>query len=160
MRKLLLLALVALLVVPAVPALAGSGEKCKADTQTCLNKFSSSREKGWLGITYEMNEKSEMTVKTVATGCPAEKAGLKVGDLLVALNGVKFSDEEGLKKAKGDWKPGQQVTYSVRRDGAETPVVVTLATMPEEVFSSMVGLHMIEHHMQPATETKAESPKK
>lgn len=103
-----------------------------------------------------------MTVKTVTPGGPAEKAGLKAGDVIVAMNGVKFSDEEGMKKekAKGDWKPGQQLTYTVRRDGAENPVVVTLGTMPEEVFATMVGLHMIENHMHAAAETKAESPKK
>jgi len=160
MRPILLVVLILFLVVPAAPAFAGKGEKCTADTQTCLNKMSSYREKGWMGVTLDANEKMEMTVKTVAPGSPAEKAGIKVGDMLVAMNGARFSDEAAMKKAKGDWKPGQLVTYTVRRDGTESPVEVTLAPMPEEVFAAMIGLHMIENHMHPVTETKAESPKK
>ena len=162
MRTFLLLLLAALLVVPAVPALAGSGEKCKADVQSCLDKHAQVRERGWVGIMYEMNDKSQMTVKSVTADSPAEKAGLRAGDVIVALNGVKFSNEEGMKKetAKGVWKPGQQVTYTLLRDGAETPVEVTLGTMPEEVFATMVGLHMIEHHMHASAEAKAEGYQK
>lgn len=160
MRKFILLVMAALLVIPAVPAFAGSGEKCKGDTQTCLNQFSSYRDKGWLGLKLDMKESGQQVVLSAMPGSPAEKAGFKAGDVLVAVNGAKFADKEAVKKAKGDWKPDQQVTYTVTRDNAETAINVTLAPMPEEVYAAMVGQHMIENHMVVATETKAEAGKK
>lgn len=159
MKRLTWFAVALFLIAVAVPAFAGKGEKCTADAQTCLNQFSAYKDKGWHGIKSEMNDKGEMVVKTVYVGSPAEKAGFQVGDVLVSVNGAKMSDKEAVKKAKGEWKVGSQVTYSVLRGGTEQPIAVTLAPMPEEVYASMVGQHMIENHMAAASTATAESKK-
>ena len=159
MKGLTWFAVALFLISVAVPALAGKGEKCTADAQTCLNHFSSYKEKGWNGIKSEANDKGDWVVKSVAADSPAQKAGVQVGDILVSLNGVKMSDKEAVKKAKGEWKPGSQVTYSVLRGGAEQQIAVTLAPMPEEVYAGMVGQHMIENHMAVASTASAESKK-
>lgn len=151
---------VALFLISAhVPAVAGKGAKCTADAQACLNHFSSYQEKGWHGIKAEANDKGDKVVKAVATGSPAEKAGFKAGDVLVSLNGAKMSDKEAVKKAKGEWKVGSQVTYNVLRGQTEQQISVTLAPMPEEVYAEMVGQHMIESHMAVASTTSAENKK-
>ena len=159
MKGLTWLAVALFLVSAAVQAFAGKGEKCTADAQTCLNHFSSYKEKGWHGIKAEANDKGEKVVKSVAAGSPAERAGFKVGDVLVSLNGAKMSDKEAVKKAKGEWKVGSQVTYNVLRGKTEQPISVTLAPMPEEVYAEMVGQHMIESHMTVGSTTSAESKK-
>ena len=160
MKSITWLAITLFLISAAVPALAGKGEKCTADAQTCLNQFSAYKDKGWTGLKAEANDKDEIVVKSVFAGSPAEKAGFQPGDVLVSLNGAKMSDKEAVKKAKGEWKVGSQATYSVLRGGAEQQVAVTLAPMPEEVYASMVGQHMIESHMAAATTASAESKKK
>ena len=160
MRTIVITAIAVLLAVPAIPALAKSGEKCGKDIQACLNAFVEHRDKGWLGLRYEADASGKVVVKSVTPGSPSEKAGFQVGDVLVTMNGVKVADKEAMKKAKADWKPGAQVTYAVARGTAETQVVATLAPMPEEVFATMVGAHMIEDHMTVASVEKAESPKK
>ena len=159
MKRLTWLAIALFLISVAVPALAGKGEKCTADAQTCLNQFSSYKEKGWHGLKYEANDKGDLVVKSVVAGSPAEKSGFQVGDILVSLNGAKMSDKEAVKKAKGEWKPGSQVTYSVLRGGTEQQIAVTLVPMPEEVYAGMVGQHMIENHMAVASSASAESKK-
>lgn len=157
MRKTILLA-VALLVV-AASAFAGSGEKCTQNTQACLNHWAKSRDKGWLGIKYDKAENGTVVVKEVAANGPGATAGFAVGDVMVAMNGIKMADKEALKKAKGEWKVGQVVTYTVQREGAEKEIAVTLAAMPEEVFASMVGSHMVENHVTTATAAAGTSEK-
>lgn len=159
MKRLTWLAVALFLISVAVPALAGKGQKCTADAQSCLNHYSSYKEKGWHGIKYEANDKGDLVVKSVAAESPAAKSGFMVGDVLVSLNGAKMSDKEAVKKAKGEWKAGSQVTYSVRRGQAEQQIAVTLATMPEEVYAGMIGQHMIENHMAVASTATAESKK-
>jgi S1-C subfamily serine protease len=159
MKRITGLAIALFLTSVAVPGLAGKGEKCTADAQTCLNHFSLYKEKGWHGLKYEANDKGDLVVKSVVVGSPAEKSGFQAGDILVSLNGAKMTDKEAVKKAKGEWKTGSQVTYSVLRGGAEQQIAVTLAPMPEEVYAGMVGQHMIESHMAVASTTTAESKK-
>lgn len=144
----------------AVPALAGHGEKCTYDTQACLDHWSKKMDKGYVGLQYDKAEDGTFTVKSVYPGSPAATAGFLVGDVVVAVNGAKLGDKEAVKKATGEWKIGQSVTYTVQRSGAEKKIAVTLARMPEEVFASMVGSHMLENHVITATADAKPADKK
>lgn len=138
----------ALLVVAlASPALAGSAGKCTQNVQACLNHWAKGQStKTWAGLQYDTAENGTTTVKAITPGSPAASAGFEVGDVLVAMNGIKLADKEALKKAKADFKAGQVVTYTVTRAGAEKQLAVTLATMPAEVYASALGSHMLENH--------------
>ena len=132
-----------------VLALAGEGKKCSYTTQECLdhmaNKMKSS---GWVGVELEENESTGgYTVMKVISGSPAETAGIQPGDVLYALNGVRISQDnhEALVKAKKDWKPGQSVKYTIKRNGADREVNLTLAPMPADVLARWIGQHMMEH---------------
>src|SRR5687768_4396651 len=94
-----LCAAAAVVALVAAPAWAGSGEKCTADTQTCLNKMAAKKSVGWIGLEFDKSSaEGVMKVKNVVAGSPAEAAGFQAGDVIVALNGVKTSDYEALKK--------------------------------------------------------------
>jgi C-terminal processing protease CtpA/Prc len=137
-----------------VPAHAGSMGKCGYDTQTCLNGFAAMREThGWVGLKTDKNDAGEMVVKTVYPDSPAAAAGIAVGDVLVSVNGASMTDVEAVKKASGDWKVGQSVTYALTRGGVAKEVTLTLARMPDDVFAAMVGEHMLSDHVT-ATATK------
>jgi predicted metalloprotease with PDZ domain len=140
----------AALLMVAVPAFAG-GEKCAADAQACLNHWSGNKAGGWLGADMDKSTPGVYKVKGVTAESPAAAAGFKVGDVLVAINGANLSDKEAVKKAKGSWKAGQAVTYTVQRAGTEKQLAVTLAKTPDAVFATMLGTHMLEHHMGTAT---------
>jgi C-terminal processing protease CtpA/Prc len=148
-KKSLLLSVMAAMLL-TVPVLAGEGyEKCTAGTQECLDKMTSHmKTKGWVGIEMEQDETTGIpTVTRVVPDSPAEKAGLKAGDRLVAMNGIKMGEEQhsALKAAWETMKPGKKVTYTVARGEYKKDVTVELGVLPEEVLAAWVGRHMLDH---------------
>jgi len=141
----------AALVMLAVPVFAGSGEKCGTGTQACLNHWAAAKDGGWVGLEYDKSVEGVIKVKAVTPDSPAATAGFQPGDVLLTLNGAKMSDKVAMKKAKGSWKAGQSVTYTVERAGAEQSLAVTLAKTPDLVYASMLGSHMMENHAAMAT---------
>ncbi|HET6373127.1 MAG TPA: PDZ domain-containing protein [Candidatus Polarisedimenticolia bacterium] len=150
MRKMRLLA-PALLIAACTLAVAGTNDhyKCTKSTQDCLDSMVSDlRQSGWIGLELDKaDEMSALVVKRVVPGSPAESAGFQVGDELVAMNGIKFGDEnkEALKAARKALAPGKNVTYTVSRAGAEKKLTATLTTVPNEVLAQWIGNHMLEH---------------
>lgn len=141
-----------LAVALAAPAFAGEKKHdCTASTQDCLNKMVAKfKEKGWVGIEYDKSESKKgdkQTISKVIPGSPAEKAGLQKGDVLLAVNGVRFGEEDKDQwaKVKKDWKPGHSITYTVARGGQKSEVAVMLGHVPEEVIAQWVGEHMLQH---------------
>lgn len=143
----LILVVVAMLAI--LPALAGhEGGKCKYGTQECLDHMAAKmKSSGWVGVELETENPDGYEVTKVIPSSPAEAAGLEAGDVLVALNGValKKENDESLMKARKEWKPGQVVTYTIKRNGGERQVSVTLGTWPADALAKMIGMHMLEH---------------
>lgn len=92
---------------------------------------------GWLGFETSKSEASVVTVAKVAPGSPASEAGFQEGDELVALNGIALTAEnkKQLKKHKAGLAVGKQVSYTVRRAGAERQLTATLAPVPQDVLA-------------------------
>jgi S1-C subfamily serine protease len=106
------------------------------------------QKKGWVGIEYDKDEVNHtMTVTRVVPDSPAEAAGFREGDVLLAVNGVSFKDEnkEKLHQVKAKMVPGGEITYTVKRSGQKKDLDVTLATVPEDVMAQWIGAHMLEH---------------
>ena len=71
------------------------------------------------GIVPDMTDQGEgVRVGSVAPGSGAENAGLKPGDRLLALGGVKTSNLRALADALRDLRPGQTVDVEFARDAA------------------------------------------
>lgn len=131
----------------AVQAGASSG-KCTRATQACLNQWAKQKDLPWAGIQYdEGTGTGPLSIKAVAPGGPAATAGIQAGDILVALNGVKITDKEVLKKSKSEWKVGQTVQFTISRTGTEQQLPLTPIAMPPDVFAASVGAHMLENHV-------------
>ncbi|CAA7616758.1 DegQ family serine endoprotease [Magnetospirillum sp. UT-4] len=62
---------------------------------------------------------------------PAAKAGLKVGDVVSAVNGREVDDPEGLRFRLATLAPGAEAILTVMRDGAEKRLTVRLTAPPE-----------------------------
>jgi serine protease Do len=68
---------------------------------------------------------------------PADKAGVKSGDVIVEFNGKPVSDSRHLKLQVGETEPGKQVTLKLVRDGQTKTLDVTVKVLPgtEELAS-------------------------
>jgi len=98
--------------------------------------------RGWLGvviqeITPEIAEtigvKEGILVSQIAPGSPAEKAGLKVGDIIVAIDGEKVREVRELQFRIMKTPPGTEVTLTILRGGKEQTIKAKVGEMPEEV---------------------------
>jgi S1-C subfamily serine protease len=65
-------------------------------------------------------------ISGVRPGSPADKAGLKGGDVIVRFAGVNVRTLEDLTFALRGRRPGDQVQVVVRRDGGEQPLQAVL----------------------------------
>jgi S1-C subfamily serine protease len=72
----------------------------------------------WIGFYAMENDEDELVIGGIADGGPAEKAGLQVGDEILAINDHPVSDLASVWKHL--WEagpPGTRVAVRVRRDG-------------------------------------------
>jgi serine protease Do len=71
-------------------------------------------------------------VSTVEPGSPAEKAGVKSGDVIVAVDGKAIDQSVDLPRIIGETRPGTAVALQVWRKGATQTLRVTVGEMPAE----------------------------
>ncbi len=60
----------------------------------------------------------------------AERAGLKVGDVLLGVDGQSVGAENGLRRIMADYRWGDALTARIRRDGREQDVQVLIRRAP------------------------------
>lgn len=89
--------------------------------------------KAVLGIITEKKEAAGATVVEVAEGSAAEKAGLKKGDVITALNDKKISEPQDLYETIGEMEPGDKVTVTYKRSGKENKITATLGKRTDNV---------------------------
>lgn len=71
------------------------------------------------------------TTPAVMAGSPAEKAGLKEGDVVLKVGDKQITPESGLATKLARHKPGDKVELTILRDGKEQKVTVTLGEYPQ-----------------------------
>ena len=69
-------------------------------------------------------------VTSVGDGTPAAQAGLKVGDVIIAVNGERVESADSLVGHVREKTTGDKVTLTVLRDGTSIEVSATLAAKP------------------------------
>ena len=95
--------------------------------------------RGWLGVAIQevtpeiaravgLQEPAGAMVTAVYPGDPAEKAGIRNGDIIVEINGQKIPDPMALTRLIGGLKPEEKVAIVVWRDAR----IVTLSTRLEK----------------------------
>ena len=78
-----------------------------------------------------LQQSSGALVQAVASGSPAEQAGIKPGDVIVAVDGTAIHIPEDLIAAVRRHNPGDTIQVSFVRDNAQQNVKVTLAEQPK-----------------------------
>ncbi len=103
--------------------------------------------RGWLGVTVQdvtpelaqslgLETVRGALVNDVAKGSPADVAGVKRGDVIVAIDGENVTNTATMRFLASEAMPGSKVNLKVVRDGKERTFVVTVgdlakATVPQ-----------------------------
>jgi len=83
-----------------------------------------------LAIQMDLPVDQGAVVMNVSPGGPAEKAGIRSGDVIVEFDGTKITSSEQLGDLIHQHKPGDQVQVVVAGDGGSVTKTVTLGTNP------------------------------
>lgn len=93
--------------------------------------------RGWIGVTIQdvdenvakalgLKDQSGALVGSVLENEPAQKAGVRDGDVILEVDGKNIEDSAALLRAIADKAPGSQATLTVWRDGKIQNITVTL----------------------------------
>jgi len=93
--------------------------------------------RGWLGVTIQdtdaktakalgLQDKTGALVNSVNPGDPADKGGMKVGDVILKIDGDKVDDTNDLLRTIASMPPGKSVNVKVWRKGREKNLRIVL----------------------------------
>jgi serine protease Do len=104
--------------------------------------------RGWLGvlvqqITPEIGESLGIKdakgalVSDVTPGGPADKAGIRRGDVIVEFNGNEIGEMQDLPKMVARYSPKDRARVKIIRNGKEETLWVTVGEMPDDLTASV-----------------------
>jgi hypothetical protein len=111
-------------------------------------------ERGWIGGEYRLaaqkllpkGEGGRVYVEQVYEGTPAEEAGLKPGDLILALNGQSIASLKEFHHAVDTAPAGSHALMRVYRDGQALELPVTVGRETYQQWHAMqIGLRWSAH---------------
>lgn len=99
--------------------------------------------RGWIGVSIQeltpelaksfgLKEAKGVLVSSVNPGDPAEKAGIRPGDIIISFDGRPITDLSDLPRTVASTPPGKDVEVKVLRDGKEKTLFVNIGTKSED----------------------------
>jgi len=99
--------------------------------------------RGWLGVSiqdlspelaksFNITEQTGALVSGVMADSPADKAGLKRGDLIIELDGKPVADSVSLRNRVSALSPGTKIGIKIIRNGNQQSLTATLSELQEK----------------------------
>jgi serine protease Do len=85
-----------------------------------------------LAKAFKLSKSEGALISDVNPGSPAERAGLKPGDVVTKVDDQAVSDARALRLMIGEMSPGKTVQLAVLRDGLEQRYPITLGEQPSD----------------------------
>jgi Do/DeqQ family serine protease len=82
-----------------------------------------------IAASFGLKEANGVLVSGVSPGSPAERAGIKTGDVITAINGQSTNNSNDLRNRIASTPPGTEVALTLMRDGKERQVKATLSEL-------------------------------
>jgi serine protease DegQ len=97
--------------------------------------------RGWIGVgvqdinkelaeSFKLATEKGVLITQIERGSPADKAGVKLGDVLVAVNDRPVGDTTTMLNLIASLRPGEQARVRLARNQAETEVTITIGRRP------------------------------
>jgi Do/DeqQ family serine protease len=98
--------------------------------------------RGWIGVeldevrpdildTLKLKSAQGALIKGVLSGAPADKAGVRPGDVLVSIDGHAVNDPQGVLNLVTGIAPGTQAKMKVKRKGEDMELALTVGRRPK-----------------------------
>jgi serine protease Do len=109
--------------------------------------------RGWLGAQIQqvtpsiaeslgLQKPGGALVAEVMPGSPAMRAGIRAGDVVMAVNGQQVTGSADLVRKIGALAPGTKVDLRIVRNGQRRMLTVALANAPEEQHVATLGMSL------------------
>jgi Do/DeqQ family serine protease len=93
---------------------------------------------GELASALKVEGKKGAVITQVESGATADKAGLRSGDLVTAVNGRKVNDAEDLRNAVGLIRAGDEIHLDILRDGKPRQLTATRSA-PQKIEAAQLS---------------------
>ena len=148
-----------LLVAPVLTAPAGAEVKnmCHKSFQECIDELVGQlASRGWFGMLFansamtpdgeELPDDLHIFAFEVMSEGPAADGGVKEGDVILKVNGKAYNDLAELDPVRNAMKVGEVVSMTVKRDGKELELKLTLDEPPASMVAVWLGEY-IQHNL-------------
>jgi serine protease Do len=99
--------------------------------------------RGWLGVIVQpmdtdlaraqgLSDRQGALVAELIPGAPAERAGVREGDVVLSVNGAPVKDQRDLTRQVGSLEVGSRARFEILRDGQRRTLEVVMAERPSE----------------------------
>ncbi|MFZ1519790.1 MAG: trypsin-like peptidase domain-containing protein [Ignavibacteriaceae bacterium] len=75
---------------------------------------------------YDLNSSKGVIITKVLSNTPADEAGLKVGDIIVEIEGFKINNEQTIFGVFQEFRAGQKINVKIIRDNSELSKIMKL----------------------------------
>lgn len=107
-------------------------------------------DRGWLGISFQdidrdlaksfgLDRAAGALVANVMQGSPADKAGIKTGDIILKFHGEKVVDATQLPAMVGNLNPGTEVSLTLFREGKQMDKKLVIGRLQQDVTSKLTS---------------------
>ena len=97
--------------------------------------------RGWIGVepqdvtpeiaeSFGLSRKDGALIAAVVQGGPADRAGLRPGDILTSVNGQPIADTTALLNSIAQLKPGAETKVAVSRKGKAVELTIVVGKRP------------------------------
>lgn len=99
--------------------------------------------RGWIGVSIQeltpelaksfgLKDTNGVLISSANAGEPADRAGIKAGDIIVSFDGKRITDLSDLPRTVANTSPGKTVEVKLLRDGKEKTVFVKVGAKSDE----------------------------
>ncbi len=104
----------------------------------------------YLGVLFDAKVHDAAMVLSVNPGSPAETAGMRQGDMILAMNGQEIRSYPEVISMIRAMRPGQEVDIVIRRGQSDTQVFAVLGAQANVRTATRPSDVHVEHHTVPA----------